>query len=153
MLIDRKVSPLIVYRQKSLADHSSSTEKYHRLYSASTEKSRRLLFFSSAEISIFDRVGAPYYRASKIWRHYRASKYYEQTGSEPSTALFSPARSSSTSWVPTYYTPLVKPIHGLISTFSPVGRLLGTSRPNTLAWGHGSQSGSFLIWRHYRASK
>ena len=78
----------------------------------------------------------------------------EQTGSEPSTALFSPARSSSTSWVPTYYTPLVKPIHGLISTFSPVGRLFGTkSRPNTLVWGHGSQSGSFLIWRHYRASK
>ena len=23
----------------------------------------------------------------------------------------------------------------------------------TLAWGHGYQSGSFLIWRHYRASK
>ena len=61
--------------------------------------------------------------------------------------LFSPARSSSTSWVPTYYTPLVKPIHGLISTFSPVGRLCGTSRPNIVC-GHGSQSGSFLIWRH-----
>ena len=54
-----------------------------------------------------------------------------QTGSEPSTALFSPARSSSIYWVPTYYTPLVKPIHSLISTFSPVGRLFGTSRPNT----------------------
>ena len=52
-------------------------------------------------------------------------------GPKPSTALFSPARSSSTSWVPTYYTPLVKPIHGLISIFSPVGRLFGTSRPNT----------------------
>ena len=34
-----------------------------------------------------------------------------------------------------------------------MGRLFGTSRPNTLAWGHGYQSGSFLIWRHYRASK
>ena len=56
------------------------------------------------------------------------SPHNVQTGSEPSTALFSPARSSLTSWVPTYYTPLVKPIHGLISTFSPVGRLLGTSR-------------------------
>ena len=54
-------------------------------------------------------------------------------------------RSSSTSWVPTYYNPLVKPIHCLISTFSPVGRLFRTSRPNTLAWGHGYQSGSFLI--------
>ena len=42
-------------------------------------------------------------------------------GSEPSTALFSQAHSSSTSWIPTYYTPLVKPIHGLISAFSPVG--------------------------------
>ena len=53
----------------------------------------------------------------------------------------------------THYTPLVKSIHGLISTFSPVGRLFGTSRPNTLVCGHRSQSGSFLIWRHYRASK
>ena len=69
----------------------------------------------------------------------------EQTGSEPSTALFSPARSSSTSWVPTYYTPLVKPIHGLISAFFPVGRQFGTSRPNTLVCGHGYQSGSFLM--------
>ena len=34
-----------------------------------------------------------------------------------------------------------------------MGRLFGTSRPNTLACGHGSQSRSFLIWRHYRASK
>ena len=56
------------------------------------------------------------------------SKYYEQTGSEPSTALFSPARSSLTSWVPTYYTPLVKPIHGLILAFFPVGWLFGTRR-------------------------
>ena len=55
---------------------------------------------------------------------------FEQTGSEQSTALFSPAHSSATSWVPTYYTPLVKPIHGLISTFYPVVRLFGTSRPN-----------------------
>ena len=72
----------------------------------------------------------------------------EQTGSEPSTALFSPARSSLTSWVPMYYTPIVKPIHGLTSTFSPVGRLFGTCRPNTLAWGHGYQSGSFLEALH-----
>ena len=79
--------------------------------------------------------------------------WMEQTGSEPSTALFSPARSSLTSWVPTYYTPLVKPIQGLISAFFPVGRLFGTSRPNTISCGHGYQSGSFLIWRHYRASK
>ena len=43
-----------------------------------------------------------------------------KTRPEPSTALFSPARSSSTSWVSTHYTPLVKPINGLISTFSPV---------------------------------
>ena len=48
----------------------------------------------------------------------------EQTGSEPSTAFFSPARFSLTSQVPKYHTPLVKPIHGLISTFSPVGRFL-----------------------------
>ena len=75
--------------------------------------------------------------------------YYEQTGSEPSTALFSPARTSLTSWIPTYCTPLVKPIHGLISAFFPVRRLFGTSRPNTLVCGHGYQSGSFVIWRHY----
>ena len=60
---------------------------------------------------------------------------------EPSTALFSPERSSWTFCVPTYYTPLVKPIHGLISAFLPVGRLFGTSHPNTLVWGHGYQSG------------
>ena len=77
----------------------------------------------------------------------------EQTGSELSTAFFSPARFSLTSWVPTYYTPLVKPIRGLILALFPVGRLFGISQPNTLVCGHGYQSGSFLIWRHYRASK
>ena len=40
-----------------------------------------------------------------------------------------------------------------ISAFFPMGRLFGTSRPNTLVCWHGYQSGSFLIWRHYRASK
>ena len=54
-------------------------------------------------------------------------------GSELSTALFSPARSNLTYWIPTYYTLLVKPIHSLILTFSRVGRLFGTSRPNTLS--------------------
>ena len=34
--------------------------------------------------------------------------------------------------------------HGLISR--------GEAKP-TLVWGHGYQSGSFLIWRHYRTSK
>ena len=52
----------------------------------------------------------------------------EQMGSVLSTAFFSPARSSLTYWVPTYYNPLVKPIHSLISAFFPVGRLFGTSR-------------------------
>ena len=32
----------------------------------------------------------------------------EQTGSELSTVFFFPAHSSLTSWVPTYYIPLVK---------------------------------------------
>ena len=76
----------------------------------------------------------------------------EQTRSELSIALFSHAHSSLTSRIPTCYTPLVKPIHGLISAFFAVGRLFGTSRP-ILAWGHGYQSGSFLIWSHYRAAK
>ena len=55
-----------------------------------------------------------------LWRHYRPP---EQTRSELWTTLFSPARSSLTSRVPTCYTPLVNPIHGFIAAFFPVGRL------------------------------
>ena len=58
----------------------------------------------------------------------------EQTGSELSTTLFSPAHSNLTFRVPSHYTPLVtcRPIHGLILAFIPVGRLFGTNRLNTL---------------------
>ena len=48
----------------------------------------------------------------------------EQTRSELSTALFSPARSSLTSRDPTCNTPLVKPIHGLIMAFFPRGEAI-----------------------------
>ena len=68
----------------------------------------------------------------------------EQTGSKLSTALLSLARSSLISWIPTYYTPLVKPIHSLISAFFPMGRLLGTSRPNSLVCRYRYQSRSFV---------
>ena len=70
----------------------------------------------------------------------------EQTGSELSTALFFSARSGLTSWGPTYYTPLVKPIQGLILAYSgqagPIHEHAGT--------GPGSRLGLFLIWSHYR---
>ena len=48
----------------------------------------------------------------------RCHNYYEQTGSELSTALVSSACSSLTSRVPPHYTLLVKPIHGLFGLLS-----------------------------------
>ena len=58
-----------------------------------------------------------------------ARKILDETGSEPSSTLFSPARSSLTSRIPKYYTPLVKPIHGLISAFFPWGGFSGQAGP------------------------
>ena len=59
----------------------------------------------------------------------------DQTGSGRSTALFSSARSTLTSWVSTCCASLVRSTHGLVSAFFPLGRPFGTSRPNTLARG------------------
>ena len=77
----------------------------------------------------------------------------DETGSWWSTALFSSARSTLTSWVSTYCASLVRSTHGLVSAFFPLGRPFGTSRPNTLACGLRKRPGSFLIGSHYRDSQ
>ena len=50
-----------------------------------------------------------------------------------STMLFSSTHSRLTWWVSPCCASLVRPTHGLVSAFFPVGRPLGMSRPNTLA--------------------
>ena len=93
-------------------------------------------------------------RVLHIKREYDYNYYYEdETGSAQSTVLFSSAHSRLTSWLFPCCASLVRSTHGLVSTFVPMGRPFGTSRPNASACSLQKRPESLLIGSHYHDSQ